>query len=276
MFSTLFQCFSQNYIKCGRFFLTSQFFVLCYVNKFKLKMDNFQIETAQNITIQQNVAHVTTRMGSYLIDTIIVTVYNVVAYILYFGMGYEFNMDDLGVLILLLLPAMFYSLACEILLNGQTPGKMVNQIRVVKLDGSTPTFGSYVIRWFLRVIDISLFSGSVAVVTILLNGKGQRLGDIAAGTTAISEKKRVRIEDTLISSIEENHKPTFPQVTVLTDKEIRTIRNLFRDAKRKRKHKVIMKLSDKVKEMTNISTELTPMEFLDTVIKDYYYYSMLQ
>ena len=40
-------------------------------------MDNFQIETAQNISIQQNVAHVTTRIGSYLIDGFIIFAYYV-------------------------------------------------------------------------------------------------------------------------------------------------------------------------------------------------------
>ena len=238
-------------------------------------MDNFQIETAQNITIQQNVAHVTTRMGSYLIDSLIIGVYNVIAFILFFSMGYEINMNNLGILIVMLLPAMFYSLAFEILMNGQTPGKIVNKIRVVKLDGSKPTFGSYVIRWFLRLIDITLFSGSIAVVTILFNGKGQRLGDITAGTTVISEKKRVRIEDTVMSSIKEDHEPMFPQVTVLTDADMQTIRNVYRDARNKRNHKVILKLSEKVKQMTNISSDLRPMEFLDIVIKDYYYYTMM-
>lgn len=275
MFSALFQSFSENYIKYGRFFLTSQFFVLCYVNKFKRKMDNFQIETAQNITIQQNVAHVTTRIGSYLIDALIIVVYYIVVMILAALIDYEPDMDNILPLLLMLLPVMFYSLIFEIMMNGQTPGKIVNKIRVVKLDGSKPTFGSYVIRWFLRLIDITLFSGSIAVVTILFNGKGQRLGDIAAGTTVISEKKRVRIEDTVISSIKEDHKPMFPQVTVLTDADMQTIRNVYRDARNKRKHKVIMKLSEKVKEMTNITTDLTPMEFLDVVIKDYYYYTMM-
>ena len=238
-------------------------------------MDNFQIETAQNITIQQNAAHVTTRMGSYFIDLLILFAYYIVIMIISAMIDYEPDLDNILPLLLMLLPAMFYSLIFEILLNGQTPGKIVNKIRVVKLDGSKPTFGSYVIRWFLRLVDITLFSGSIAVVTILFNGKGQRLGDLAAGTTVISERKRVRIEDTVISSIKDDHKPMFPQVTVLTDAEMQTIRNVYRDARNKRKHQVIIKLSEKVKEMTNISSTLQPMEFLDIVIKDYYYYTMM-
>lgn len=236
-------------------------------------MDNFQIETAQNITIQQNVAHVSTRIGSHLIDVLILLGY-------YFGIMVFFNLIDytpdfnnITPYLILILPYLFYSLLFEVFMNGQTPGKYFNKIRVVKLDGSKPTFGSYLIRWFLRFIDINIFSGGVAILTIMLNGKGQRLGDIAAGTTVISEKKRVKITDTILESVVETHTPTFPQVTVLTDEEVQTIHKIFKNAKRKRKHNVILKLSFKVKEMTNIQSDLQPMELVDTVIKDYYHYT---
>jgi len=236
-------------------------------------MDNFQIETAQNITIQQNVAHVTTRIGSYLIDVLILLVYYIVIFFIFALVEYNFDFDSIFPLILMSLPALFYSLSFEVFMNGQTPGKYFNKIRVVKLNGGKPTLGSYFIRWFLRFIDISLFSGSVAVVTILLNGKGQRLGDIAAGTTVISEKKRIILKDTIVTSIPEDHQPTFPQVTVLSDKDIHTIRNLYRNAKRKHKHDVILKLSVKVQELTSIKTSMNAVDFIDTVIKDYYYYT---
>ncbi len=235
-------------------------------------MDNFQIETAQNITIHQNVANITTRIGSFLIDVLIIVAYYIVV-ILFSSLlnliTYKFSF----VTIILIFPVLFYSLIFETFMNGQTPGKYFNKLRVVRLDGRKPTFGSYLIRWLLRIIDITLFSGSVAVVTILLNGKGQRLGDIAASTTVISERKRVQLSDTLINSIPDNHIPTFPQVTLLNDKDVQTIRHLYKDALRKRKHEVLLKLSDKVKELTEIKTEMKPVDFLDVVIKDYYYYT---
>ena len=41
-------------------------------------MDNFHIETAQNVTIQQNVAALSTRIGSFLIDGFIIAVYYII------------------------------------------------------------------------------------------------------------------------------------------------------------------------------------------------------
>ncbi|CAM1346820.1 RDD family protein [Tenacibaculum crassostreae] len=236
-------------------------------------MDNFQIETAQNIAITQNVAHVTTRIGSYLIDALFIFGYYLFIILIMGMLDIPLNMEYMSLFVLLGLPAFFYSLLFEVLMNGQTPGKYFNQTRVVKIDGSKPTFGSYLIRWLLRIVDFSLASGSVAVLTILLNGKGQRLGDIAAGTTVISEKKRITLKDTIATDVEDNYTPTYSQVTLLTDNDIHTIKNVYRDAMKKRNHKVILKLHAKIIELTGISTEQKPTEFVDTVIKDYHYFA---
>ncbi|MFY0604611.1 MAG: RDD family protein [Flavobacteriaceae bacterium] len=236
-------------------------------------MDNFQIETAQNITIQQNVAHITTRMGSYLLDILIIIAYYVLIIFILALMNYSASLDNASTIVLLSIPPFLYFLVFESLMNGQTPGKAINKIRVVKIDGSKPTFGSYIIRWILGLIELSMFGGSLATLTILLSSKGQRLGDMAAGTTVISEKKRVTLKNTFAEDIVENYIPTFPQVTMLTDKDVRTIKEIFINAKRKMDHKVILKLYTKVVDITGIKTDMKPMEFIDIVIKDYNYYT---
>jgi hypothetical protein len=116
-------------------------------------------------------------------------------------------------------------------------------------------------------------SGSIALLTILLNGKGQRLGDIAAGTTVISEKKFISINDTVAVDIPEEYQPTFPQVTVLTDKDIQTIKELYLKAKRKGNHNIIVKIHQKIVDLTGIQTDLKPIDFVDIVIKDYNYFT---
>lgn len=236
-------------------------------------MDNFQIETAQNITINQNAAHITTRIGSYLIDLLFVVGYYIIVFYVLNALDIEPSMEYYSIYLLLGLPAFFYSLIFEVLMNGQTPGKYFNQTRVVKLDGSKPTFGAYLLRWLLRIADFGFASGAVAVLTILLNGKGQRLGDIAAGTTVISEKKRISLKDTIATDVEDDYTPTYSQVTLLSDSDIHTIKNLYKDAKAKGNHKVILKLHIKILEITNIQTKEKPMQFIDTVIKDYHYYA---
>ncbi len=153
-------------------------------------MDNFQIETAQNIGIQQKVAPIGDRVLAFLLDMLILIVYTIISTIslasLNVGKG-----ETYMIYVVIGLPIFLYYLLWETFYNGQTPGKHVMKIRVVQLDGSRPKFSQYLIRWLLRLIDITLGSGSIAVVTILMNGKGQRIGDLAAKTTVISEKKNI-------------------------------------------------------------------------------------
>ena len=236
-------------------------------------MDNFQIETAQNISINQNVANITTRIGSYFIDLLFIVGYNITLILILSKLDMPPSMKFLSIYLLLGLPVFFYSLLFEVLMNGQTPGKYFNKIRVVKIDGSKPTFGSYLMRWLLRFIDFTFASGSVAVLTILLNGKGQRLGDLAAGTTVISEKKRITLKDTIANDIEDNYTPTYTQVTLLTDNDIHTIKKVFNNAKKKRNHQVILKLHTKIIDLTKITTTQKPMDFITTVLKDYQHYA---
>lgn len=236
-------------------------------------MENFQIETAQNIRIKQNVAPVSDRILAFIIDTIIITGYYIIIFLILNSLGYKPTQSLIVVYVLLGLPVFFYSLLFEVLMNGQSPGKYFLRIRVTKIDGSKPTFGSYLIRWMLRLIDIDLATGSVALLTLLLNGKGQRLGDLAANTTVISEKNRISIHDTINVDISKAYKPTFPQVTLLSDKDLQTIKNLYQTALRKRNYNAINALKDKVIQLTDIKTDLKSVDFIETVIKDYNFYT---
>ena len=235
-------------------------------------MEQFQIETAQNITIDQNTAHLGDRMVAYLIDSFIVMAYLILMFLMLSSLNVDFG-DSWAFYLIMSLPAFLYYVLLETLLNGQTVGKKLMQLRVVKIDGSKPSFSSYLIRWVLRIIDVGISSGGVAVLTILIRGQGQRVGDIAAGTTVISEKKKVSLRDTLLRELPEDYKPSFPQVTVFKDREIQTIKELYDSAKRNGDHNVILSLSDRIKKVADVQTELKPVDFVDLVIKDYNYYT---
>ena len=238
-------------------------------------MDNFQIETAQNVSIFQNVAGIGDRLLAYLIDLLILIAYWILSAFLISAFIDDMTESyEIWVFVSILgLPAFLYPLFFETFWDGKTPGKSAMKIKVVKLDGSKPGFGSYFVRWIMRIIDISMSSGGVAVVAILMSDKGQRLGDIAAGTTVISEKKRVSLKHTLMVDIPENYVPTYPQVTVFTDKDMRTITTVFKNAKRNGNHNVIVKLADKLKNTMQIEVEEKPLFFIDRVIADYNYYT---
>ncbi|WP_298348701.1 RDD family protein [uncultured Dokdonia sp.] len=238
-------------------------------------MDNFQIETAQNVSIYQNVASIGDRILAYIVDLLIIIAYWVVSIfiIAQFGLDSQAMGDIWAYYLVLGLPIFLYYILFETFWDGKTPGKAVMKIRVVKLDGSKPGFGSYFVRWLMRIIDIAGSSGGIAVVSILMSEKGQRLGDMAAGTTVITEKKRARLSDSLIVDIPENYMPTYPQVTVFNDKDVQLIKTLFKDAKRNGNHNVIIKLADRLKEKMDVTPEETNVAFVERVLADYNYYT---
>ena len=235
-------------------------------------MDNFQIETAQNISIDQNVAGIGDRILAFIVDLAIIVIYMILAAILMAGISGD-NGSEMMYYLVLGLPSFLYYLLWETFWDGQTPGKALLQIRVVKMDGTKPHFSNYLVRWLLRIIDISLTSGGVAVVTILFNGKGQRLGDIAAGTTVISEKKEVGIHNTLGVDLPENYQPLYPQVTVLNDTDVQKIKNLYQKARMEGQHHIILSLSKKIADLIDVQQEEKPVDFVQRVINDYNYYT---
>lgn len=238
-------------------------------------MDNFQIETAQNVSIFQNVAGIGDRILAFLIDFLIIVAYYIFAALIFSNLGLE-NVDpgDVWAYYLLIgLPPFLYHLFFETFWDGRSPGKAAMKLRVVKLDGSKPGFGSFLIRWVIRIVDISIVTGGIAIVSILLSEKGQRIGDRAAQTTVISEKKRVNLSQSLLVTIPEDYVPTYPQVTVFTDQDVQTIKTLYTDAKRNRNHNVIVKLAERLKQKMGVTPEEANIEFVDRVISDYNYYT---
>ena len=241
-------------------------------------MDNFQIETAQNISITQNVAGIGERILAYLIDLLIMFSYVIVVILLVNSI--EFSGADEWVFMLIVgLPLFLYFLLWEIGWDGRSPGKAALQLRVVMLDGSKPHLSNYLVRWLLRMVDITFTSGSVAVISILVTGKGQRLGDLAAGTTVISEKQRIGLQQTLLYELPDNYTPVYPQVTVLSDKDVHEIKVLYNNSLQNANIKLLRSLSKKVSEVLGVtpeekaSDEESASDFIRTVIMDYNYYT---
>lgn len=100
--------------------------------------------------------------------------------------------NDLIYAILLLVLAIIllgiYKLLMEAVWNGQTVGKRMVGIRVVREDGLPAPLMSLTIRNLMRAVDYLPFGYLVGSVAILTNRHGQRLGDLAAGTIVVRER----------------------------------------------------------------------------------------
>ncbi|MDO1500127.1 RDD family protein [Winogradskyella maritima] len=235
-------------------------------------MNEFQIETAQNVGITQNAADIGDRLLGYIIDSLIILFYLIASILLLVSLDLDMR-DTWAIYLLVSLPAFLYYVLLETFWNGQTVGKYVQRTRVVKLDGSKPSFANYFIRWILRIVDVVITTGGCAVLTILIKGNGQRLGDMAAGTTVISERKKVTINDTIMKEVPLNYVPTYSQVTVLNDADMQTIKSLYTKAVRRGNHNVILNIAQRLEKVMKIEAKENATDFVAKVISDYNYYT---
>jgi uncharacterized RDD family membrane protein YckC len=85
-----------------------------------------------------------------------------------------------------------YFVFFEWLWNGQTPGKRLLKLRVIREDGRPITLWEALARNLLRIFDavpgFVLPVYSIGLITIFLSSRDQRVGDVFAGTVVVRER----------------------------------------------------------------------------------------
>lgn len=181
----------------------------------------FEIRTAQNVPLALEPASIGQRILATIVDGLIGIAWMIVVAL---GLG-QLGIGSLAVfLVVAWLPAFLYHLAMEVYFEGRTVGKMLLKTRVARLDGGHATLSQYLLRWLFRLLDVTISQGIVALVFTAFTKRQQRLGDLAAGTTVVRQRRRLELEQVLYPMIAEGYEPVFPQAEILTDAEIRTVR----------------------------------------------------
>lgn len=221
------------------------------------------------------------RMVAQLLDFLIKIAYGIVVYFLFF---YWIGLNDYlagadpwterAVVMLFALPIIFYSLVQESLMEGQTFGKKISKIKVIKIDGYQAGFGDYLIRWLFRLVEITIGGGIIGLIVIIVSKKNQRLGDMAAGTAVITLKNNININHTILQEIDQDYVPTYPLVIKLSDNDARIIKETFESALKVQDFRLIFKLREKIEAVTGIRNQSeSDSVFIRTVLKDYNYYT---
>ncbi len=256
-----------------------------------------QIATPFNIDLEFEIAEFHKRLFAYIIDFTILLVYFISMKTLYYG-GYdnaskEVLESHVGIDILTIsLPMLLYSVCCELLMHGQSPGKKLMKIRVVSLEGGEPTLGQYLLRWMFRAwewpfmfgytffsqetifvyVFITGFLGLAAVIIIGVTKKSQRLGDIAANTAVVNTKTQLSVHDTVFMEISQpDYHVKFPEVLKLTDRDINTIKNVVSHFYKINNADTLNRVARKVQQVLNVSTDMYAADFLEKLLADYNY-----
>jgi len=238
-------------------------------------MSNLQVNTTQNVNLSYTIVSIGERILAFFIDAFILYLYAYLVELIGDAIGYiyEDRWTQRGLMSLIFLPAMGYSLFMHSLFNGRTVGKMLLKIRVVRLDGSPVHWSNYLVRWMLRLVDIWIFLGSIGLLSILFSDRRQRVGDAAAGTVVISTKNKTKVSHTILEEVTDTYEPKFTNVTLLTDKDVRLIKDTYLIAKKSNDFKTLKTLRDKVESILGTKSELYDRQYIDTILKDYNFYT---
>lgn len=122
-----------------------------------------------------------------------------------------------------------YHIVFETLASGRTPGKRWAGLRVVTLGGGPVGFLTSAVRNLLRVIDALPGFYAVGVTAVLASRRNQRLGDLAAGTLVVRERRggRRRAEPGPPAAHPASERLTTWDVSGVTADELATVRRFL-------------------------------------------------
>jgi uncharacterized RDD family membrane protein YckC len=152
------------------------------------------VATPERVSFDYQVAGLGTRAIAQLLDLLIVT--GLLVAVALFGLAALTVTGSETVLGLILIIGGFivvfgYFWVSEALWSGQTIGKKVFRLRAVGDRGEPLTFLQAGIRNVVRIVDFLPYGYGVGMVVLFANGKGKRLGDLAAGTIVVKDSDHV-------------------------------------------------------------------------------------
>lgn len=154
--------------------------------------DRISIPTPEGVEMELVLAGLGSRLVAALLDTLIQGTLLVALWVV--GLALAVPSDGGGVLAAIVIVLSFlvffgYHPVFETLASGRSPGKRAAGLRVVRQGGEPPGFLASAVRNLLRLVDFLPTMYAIGAVSILLSSKNQRLGDLAAGTLVVRERR---------------------------------------------------------------------------------------
>ena len=158
---------------------------------------SLDVATPERVALSLPVAGIGYRCLAYLADLCLLFFFWVVAYFLFtllvsdvvgFFQGLTGFTQTLLVLGVFATQWVYWTLF-EVLMGGQTPGKRLVGIRVVRMDGSPVGVLESAVRNLLRVVDSLPGVYAVGCLCVLFTRQHRRVGDLVAGTLLVREER---------------------------------------------------------------------------------------
>ncbi len=221
--------------------------------------DRISVATPEGVTLELAVAGVGSRFTAGLVDQLL-RLAVLGALVILGGVAADDAETSDELLAALLLVTVFlvqfgYDVLFETLASGRTPGKRWTGLRVVKVGGGPVGFVASALRNTLRIVDALPGFYLVGILAVLFTRNNQRLGDLAAGTLVVRERRQLTSlpSPSTPSAGGQGHDAELWDVSAVTAEEVATVRRfldrratLTEDARARLAHELATRLGPKV------------------------------
>lgn len=144
--------------------------------------------TPEAVHLRTDVAGIGSRSIALIVDTLIQAVILIPVMVVLLADGIGGTGEAIAISVLLFVVLWLYYPAFELLRRGQTPGKRWQGIRVVRTSGQPAGLASVAVRNLVRIVEVMMLP-FLALITMVVTPRSQRLGDLAAGTMVVRDRK---------------------------------------------------------------------------------------
>jgi uncharacterized RDD family membrane protein YckC len=160
--------------------------------------DRYTVDTPESIELSYDVAGIGSRFLAAIVDSALIAGGQaVLLYLLSLATGAVAAAESVLIAAGATLSFVMlwgYYIVFELVWNGQSPGKRLVGLRVVREGGRPITFVGSAVRNLVRIVDFLPVLYGVGVVVMFVDARARRLGDLAAGTLVVHERRSVTLE----------------------------------------------------------------------------------
>ncbi|MGH8985541.1 MAG: RDD family protein, partial [Acidimicrobiia bacterium] len=150
--------------------------------------DRVTIPTPEGVDLDIVLAGLGSRFAAALLD-LTIQVGAIIALGMALGLGSTSGYVVAAYFVLIFLVLFAYDIVFETWNSGRTIGKLAAGIRVVRAGGQQVNFMTSTVRNLIRIVDFLPLFYTIGMISIIVTERNQRLGDLAAGTYVIRERR---------------------------------------------------------------------------------------
>lgn len=232
-----------------------------------------EITTPQNVTIRYTLATFWERAIATIIDGVVLSILIFLLSTLIFSFDNS-DVHEILMAFIIVPVVLFYSLLFEIFNKGQSIGKKLLSLRVIRMDAEPLRFSDFLMRWVFRGVEIYFSLGTISMFSVIASSRNQRIGDLLGNTIVVnvSRRDRLSIENLLSLEKTKEKKVKYPAVVKLPEETILVLRETLNKRKQYQNeahNRAAQLLVDRLCIILELEKPKNNDLFLQTLLSDY-------